>query len=164
MCEQEQRVVLVEARRMFFTMPGKTHPRVVEALMHKGKELCPIRCVAIIDGKEDAISCEGNYHVWLHHRCAGVSTSYFKSLSSNLVKFLCSYCSCLIQQETISRLVSEVVSLKAENVELRETIEAFRSADKDATSVLVNTVSKLKEDTLYFSGCFELVAQPNEMP
>ena len=146
-------------------MPGKTRPRVAEALMDKGKELCPICCVAIIDGKEESIFCEGNCHAWLHRRCAGVSTSYFKSLSSNSAKFLCSYCSCQVQQESISPLVSEVASLKAENAELRETIEAFRSVDKDTISVLVNSISKLKKDvSRAVLNQDKIAAQPNEMP
>ena len=129
-------------------MPGKTRSRVAEALMDKGKELCPICCVAIIDGKEEAIFCEGNCHAWLHRRCAGVSTSYFKSLSSNSAKFLCSYCSCQVQQESISRL-----------------IEAFRSVDKDTISVLVNSISKLKEDvSRAVLNQDKIDAQPNEMP
>ena len=109
---------------------------------------CAVCCAEIIDGKEEALLCEGKCQKWLHRHCAGLPTSLFSHVSNNSEPFLCLHCSREDQRVTVSKLQQEIAELKAEVSELRSTIEAFRSADKDAIAALTTAIKQLKQDRI----------------
>ena len=59
---------------------------------NEGLSECVVCCRYIVDGKEDALFCEGKCNGWFH-RCAGVPLPYFKHLSSSPTPFYCIICS-----------------------------------------------------------------------
>ena len=75
--------------------------------------VCDVCCAAIVEGKEDALQCEGNCLMWMHRYCAGVSLRHFKHLSSSSEPFVCMLCSQQVHRATVCQLQSEVAALKA---------------------------------------------------
>ena len=110
------------------------------------KEPCAVCSLAVIDGKDEAVFCEGECQAWIHRRCAGVSVCSFRRLLSSPDEFLCAFCSDQAHRKSLSLLELEVASLKAENAKLSATVEAIQSADNDTISILLNSVSRLKEE------------------
>ena len=43
----------------------------------RAKVVCDLCRAAVVDGKEDALQCEGSCGSWYHRYCAGVSLTYF---------------------------------------------------------------------------------------
>ena len=54
---------------------------------------CSLCSQKIVDGKEDALYCEGICKQWCHRYCAGVSLNHFHTLSTSSVSFYCAMCS-----------------------------------------------------------------------
>ena len=44
---------------------------------------CDVCCTPIVDGRDDALQCEGVCQKWLHRLCAGVSKSHHNALSNS---------------------------------------------------------------------------------
>ena len=53
------------------------------------KTKCAICNQDIVDGKDQALLCEGTCKSWLHRYCAGVSITHFKKLSASSAISLC---------------------------------------------------------------------------
>ena len=75
---------------------------------------CDVCDSAIVEGKDDALQCEGACQMWFHRYCAGVSISHFKQLSNTSKPFVCSFCSPDVHQAVICQLQSEITVLKDE--------------------------------------------------
>lgn len=75
----------------------------------------------VVDGKDQALFCEGQCQRWLHRYCAGVSLAHFDALSSSSEPFHCLGCfqrSCNAEikslRVTVSSLQGEVSRLQGE--------------------------------------------------
>ena len=99
-----------------------------------------------MEGKEDALQCEGNCLMWMHRYCAGVSLRHFKHLSSSSEPFVCMLCSQQVHRATVCQLQSEVAALKAEVAELRSVVRATPSNTdtSDTIAALASEVQQLK--------------------
>ena len=86
---------------------------------------------SIVDGKDEALLCEGKCGYWLHRDCASVSPTFYKELSTSDDPFVC---------------------LSCVNVELRQEVKMLRneidnmSAIRQQLSVLEAVVVALRKD------------------
>ena len=90
------------------------------------QETCFLCCRAIVDGKEDALRCEGEQSCnrWMHHYCAGVSVEHYKALDQSPLPINCSFCVQNKQASLINDLKNAVAVLTAEVAELRAALAA----------------------------------------
>ncbi len=109
----------------------------------KPTEKCDLCAAAIVDGKEDALQCEGTCRQWYHRYCAGVSTTHFKQLAHSATPFVCFACSQAVQQATVGQLHAELTALKTEVCELRTALADAEKAKTTETS-LRDEVAALK--------------------
>ena len=88
-------------------------------------EQCALCSQDIIDGKEEALLCEGdgNCNKWMHRYCAGVSSIHYESLKSSPLPFNCSLCVPRTQAALIEELKAKITALTAEVAELRARTE-----------------------------------------
>ena len=84
---------------------------------------CDLCCKPIIEGKDEALECEGECGKWYHRYCAGISMTHFKRLSTTTSPFVCFPCNQLVQEAKVSQLLSEVESLKSQLLKLEEELE-----------------------------------------
>ena len=82
----------------------------------------------IVDGKDQALFCEGLCQGWFHRYCAGVSILHFDALSSSSEPFQCAGCFQKHCTTEIANLKTTISSLRAEVAELRETLDGVGSA------------------------------------
>ena len=92
----------------------------------EGLSECVICCRYIVDGKEDALFCEGKCNGWFHRYCAGVPLSYFKHLSSSPTPFYCIICSHLNHDRVSAELKETVESMKTTIANLSEELNELR--------------------------------------
>ena len=84
---------------------------------------CDLCLKRIIEGKEEALQCEGNCGLWFHRYCAGVSVSHFKKLSNSPEPFIICYaCHQQLQLVVTKQLQDEVAQLKGEVLKLYEQL------------------------------------------
>ena len=87
-----------------------------------GTAKCAAKCAVcvqtIIDGKDQAILCEGTCNGWFHRYCAGVPLAHFEFLSSSSI---CTACFQSSHSEELACLKNDV---KFEVLELRAALEA----------------------------------------
>ena len=57
-----------------------------------GQTICDICNVAITEGTDEALECDG-CKKWVHRYCAGVSLTYFQVLADSSKPFFCTCCS-----------------------------------------------------------------------
>lgn len=116
--------------------------------MRKEKTMCDLCCAAVVEGKEEALQCEGECQLWFHRYCAGVSSSYFKELSSSSKPFVCLPCAHKTQQAVVSTLQSELAALRVEMDELRAALDRARetpvNSNEAAITALTTEVQQLK--------------------
>ena len=93
----------------------------------RAKVVCHLCRAAIIDGKEDALQCEGSCGSWYHCYCTGVSLTYFQELSNSSTPFVCLHCSQKAHETTVVHLQSEEDLLRAEVAELRAALDITRA-------------------------------------
>ena len=72
---------------------------------------CAVCAQNVVDGKDQALYCEGLCSSWIHRYCAGVSGTHFEALSASSDPFPCAGC---FQK-----------SCKEELVDLRNILSAF---------------------------------------
>ena len=112
---------------------------------HRRKASCGICLKSIIDGKDEALFCEGPCQCWFHRYCVSVSQQdHFKRLSNSDDPYFCQACttSRLHEQiadmkKTIERLSSELTeALKVKETvsTLNSEVTALRQALKEAQS------------------------------
>ena len=110
--------------------------------------MCDLCCAAVVEGKEEALQCEGECQLWFHRYCAGVSSSYFKELSSSSKPFVCLPCAHKTQQAVVSTLQSELATLRVEMDALRAALDRARetpeNSNEAAITALTTEVQQLK--------------------
>ena len=65
---------------------------------------CAVCLEEIVDGKHEAIFCEGRCNMWYHRRCASVSQKLLQELTASEEPFLCLMCSRAAFKEEVSQL------------------------------------------------------------
>ena len=93
-------------------------------LLYRNNGNCDLCCKKILDGKEEAVQCEGVCSLRFHRYCAGISATHFQRLSTTNALFVCFTCYQHDQHVLTAQLQSEVVSLKAEIIKLNELISS----------------------------------------
>ena len=76
---------------------------------------CAVCSQNIIEGKEDALFCEGSCNQWCHRYCVGVPLKLFQTLSASPSPFVCSICSQANSEREYTELKSSVELLTEEN-------------------------------------------------
>ena len=109
---------------------------------------CGICEQPIVDGKDQAVYCEGACKQWLHRYCVGIPLSCFQALSSSLAPFQCYSCYQAKHEAAIESLNSEVRALKSEVSEIKAVINGLMSQpnvlqDSVASSRQVSNVDEL---------------------
>ena len=101
------------------------------------RTLCGIFQSLIVDGKEEALLCEGGCGQWFHRGCASVPPDCYKELASSEEPFICLYCSNVQLKRSVDELTATVLSLKED---LKEAL-TFR----EHLSSITSEVSALKQ-------------------
>ena len=85
---------------------------------------CTVCDQKVVDGKDQALFCEGSCKGWFHRYCAGVSLTHFESLSTLATPFNCvaSY------NDELADLKNTVTVLQEEITQLRGAL-AMKSSD-----------------------------------
>lgn len=78
------------------------------------RNFCAVCLGEIVDGRHEAIFCEGRCNAWYHRGCASVSQELLRELTASEELFLCLMCSRRAFKEEISHLKAEVAFLKSE--------------------------------------------------
>ena len=128
--------------------PGARTSHTAEVGVDTECAACGICEQPIVDGKDQAVYCEGACKQWLHRYCAGVSLSCFQALSSSLTPFQCYSCYQAKHEAAIESLNSEVRALKSEVSEMKAVITGLSTQpnvlqDSVASSRQVSNVAKL---------------------
>lgn len=112
-------------------------------------ETCVLCCKPIIEGKDEALMCEGETcgNKWMHRYCAGVSTAHYKLLETSPSPYYCCLCTQLKQAAIIEEMRGTIASLTAEVIELRATIES-----RKATRESMQTTNSNVEDSSRTNG------------
>ena len=90
---------------------------------------CDLCCKHIVEGREEALQCEGGCGLWFHRYCAGVLTSYFQELANSPAPFVCFSCYQHLQKAITSQLQDEVARLKAEIGSLRDKLNEMSNCE-----------------------------------
>ena len=77
---------------------------------------------------QDAVFCDGSCRAWLHRHCAGLSRARFEAVANSEEEFLCSTCQREGQEETIALLKDEVAALRAEFLQLKDSVVALKAS------------------------------------
>ena len=112
--------------------------------------VCAVCQSRIIDGKEDALLCEGDCGQWLHRGCASVPPVRYKELSTSDEPFVCLSCSNLHLKQVITELSSTVHTLKEELKEALTFREKFTSLTNEVSELklALDTISKQQSNPL----------------
>ena len=96
----------------------------------------------IVDGKDEALLCEGECGLWFHRGCASVPPTLYKSLSNSDEPFVCLVCTNLHLKREIVQLKRELSCLTdicdkqstliAEVATLRQLVDSLK---KEKTSI-----------------------------
>ena len=92
-----------------------------------GQTICDICNVAITEGTDEALECDG-CKKWVHRYCAGVSLTYFQVLADSSKPFFCTCCSDANNMAVVSELRKEVTALKAEVANLKSALDSVISS------------------------------------
>ena len=109
---------------------------------------CAVCLGDIIDGKHEAIFCEGECKRWYHRGCASVSQELLSKLTTSDEPFYCLMCSREIFKQEVNRLVAEIDCLKAE-VKVIPAMQASIEALKGELAELRNNNSAAATVTTY---------------
>ena len=94
---------------------------------HKAAD-CDLCCKRIVEGKDEALHCDGGCGLWFHRYCAGVSASHFKDLSNSPEPFVCYFCYQRSQLAVTKHLRDEVTRLNSEINKLSERLAKLSSS------------------------------------
>ena len=114
----------------------------------KAKIVCGVCQGPIVDGKDEALLCEGKCGYWLHRGCASVSPTLYEELSTSTDPFICLSCTNIELRKEIKLLRREldnmnavrlqVSALEAEVTALRNDMNSSRSSKQQSSSVHVH--------------------------
>ena len=121
--------VLLQNLRGFHNakMPGK----------NRVKASCGVCLQRIVNGKEEAIFCEGKCQQWYHRVCASVPRELFATLTASDAPFYCLTCGLSSLQQEVAELTREICRLQ----DALSTIPKLR----EENSVLSREVAELCE-------------------
>lgn len=119
---------------------------------------CPICCDIIIDNKDgagdDSIYCEGLCDTWIHRRCAGLSTSAFKTINEDPDKankpYKCPHC-CLVSLSKEVVILSSTVhglSQKIEFLQRSLSLDPMNNTDPPSSSPDSPSIPPSNPDTV----------------
>ena len=77
----------------------------------RGRVPCGVCQSPIVDGKDEALLCEGECGYWLHRGCASVPPSLYKELSTSPDPFTCLSCSNIQLKREIQLLRAELSNM-----------------------------------------------------
>ena len=101
----------------------------------RSKVPCGVCQGPVVDGKDEALQCEGECGLWLHRGCASVPPSRYKFLSTSDEPFVCLCCSNIELRKELAHLRSE----------LRDALELYTNGPhRQQISDLTGTVAALK--------------------
>ena len=109
---------------------------------------CAVCSIPIVDGKDEAIFCEGSCKQWFHRGCASLPPERYKELSSTDEPFLCLTCTCLTFKKEMSTLSATVTNLCEElqdALKMQESISALRREISTLKESLKHARSQLEE-------------------
>lgn len=101
---------------------------------------CAVCEQTIVEGKEQALYCEGTCMQWFHRYCAGIPSSLFASLSTSSSPFKCYACCQQSHAQEIATLRDTVATLKDEISVLRNDINNIKAVGLSNVSAGVNTI------------------------
>ena len=104
----------------------------------RSKVSCGVCQTPVIDGKDEALLCEGECGLWLHRGCASIPPSRYESLSASEEPFVCLCCSNYQIKEELAQL----------RTELRDALElhTLNGVHRQQISELPDTVEALKKE------------------
>ena len=94
----------------------------------RSKVVCAVCQLPIVDGKDEALLCEGECNRWFHRGCASVPPDLYRALSNSDEPFVCLCCTSSLFKQQITELSATVVALKEElkdALKFRETCSAL---------------------------------------
>ena len=89
---------------------------------------CDLCCKRVVEGKDEALHCDGGCGLWFHRYCAGISASHFKDLSNSPEPFVCYICYQRSQLAVTKQLRDEVTRLNSEINKLSERLAKLSSS------------------------------------
>ena len=96
----------------------------------KGSRRKPVKCAVcdqnVVDGKDQALFCDGNCQRWFHRYCAKVTVNHFETLSSTSQPFHCIGCFQQLCNAEMMLLRESICSLKEEVTELRNALDEMK--------------------------------------
>ena len=104
-------------------------------------EKCAVCEQIVVEGKDEALYCEGICQRWLHKYCAGVTSAQYAAMSSTPDPFLCVGCFYTKQTDELTKLKSIINTLQDEVMQLRSGLEK-----KDAAPFHLNTFGVCRQD------------------
>ena len=107
------------------------------------RNFCAVCLEEIIDGKHEAIFCEGHCKMWYHRGCASVSQKLFQELTASEEPFLCLMCSRASFKEELDQLKSEIAFLKSE----LKAIPSMQTCIEAPHRETINLQTKISDST-----------------
>ena len=88
----------------------------------RSKVPCGVCQAPVIDGKDEALLCEGECGLWLHRGCASVPPCHYKTLSTSDEPFICLCCSNYQLRKELAQVKMELsgATALADAVEIAE--------------------------------------------
>ena len=135
-------------------MPGKKAKSSTSARSSAGAGVSPstTKCAVcdqnIVDGKDQALFCEGLCKGWFHRYCAGVSLAHFDFLSTSAHPFHCVACFQKSYYNELADLKNTVCVLRAEITQLREDLarkDCTPTPESSYSAVAANKVLEVRE-------------------
>ena len=108
--------------------------RMVSKNKRTKNEACVLCCKDIVEGKDEALMCEGEVcgNKWMHRHCAGVSTAHYQLLEKSPDPFHCYLCMQLKHVAIVEEMKTAITNLTAEVAELCAALQlATRSYPGD---------------------------------
>ena len=114
------------------------------------RNFCAVCLEEIIDGKHEAIFCEGHCKMWYHRGCASVSQKLLQELTASEEPFLCLMCSRASFKEELDQLKSEIAFLRSELraiPSMQTSIEALHRETTDLQTKINDSTATSKKVT-----------------
>ena len=128
------------------SQPGGAVPHSQADKRHASK--CAVCDAKIVDGKDEAVFCEGLCQQWIHRYCAGVSKVHFERLAASAeTKYECAACFCESQTKRARLLEDAVALLQVEFTELHNAIGSLQKLQslEETLKILSLEVDRLRE-------------------